>query len=72
MGLAIAGLDRGARSDHGTTIGHERASKLWLAVNTYIVVAITICMFFVLPAPEYLLLGLFLLAAGNVVFGSRA
>ena len=67
--LAIAGLliavlapITGQRSD---TSGHR---KLWLAVNTYIVVALTLAMFFVLPAPEYLLLGLFLVAAGNVFF----
>ncbi len=67
--LAIAGLliavlapITGQRSD---TSGRR---KLWLAVNTYIVVAITLAMFFVLPAPEYLLLGLFLVAAGNVFF----
>ncbi|MFE6965046.1 MFS transporter [Agromyces sp. NPDC057679] len=67
--LAIAGLliallapITGQRSD---TSGRR---KFWLAVNTYIVVAITVAMFFVLPTPEYLLLGLFLVAAGNVFF----
>ncbi|KQM84351.1 hypothetical protein ASE68_00210 [Agromyces sp. Leaf222] len=67
--LAIAGLliavlapITGQRSD---TSGRR---KFWLAVNTYIVVAITLAMFFVQPAPEYLLLGLFLVAAGNVFF----
>ncbi|GAA1509675.1 UMF1 family MFS transporter [Agromyces terreus] len=67
--LAIAGLliavlapITGQRSD---TSGRR---KFWLAVNTYIVVAITLAMVFVLPAPEYLLLGLFLVAAGNVFF----
>ena len=67
--LAIAGLliavlapITGQRSD---TSGRR---KLWLAVNTYIVVALTLAMFFVLPGPEYLLLGLFLVAAGNVFF----
>jgi UMF1 family MFS transporter len=42
--------------------------KLWLGVNTYIVVAITACMFFVAPTPEFLWLGLLLVAAGNVFF----
>ena len=67
--LAIAGLliavlapITGQRSD---TSGRR---KFWLAVNTYIVVACTLAMVFVLPAPEYLLLGLFLVAAGNVFF----
>ncbi|MEF3403170.1 MFS transporter [Agromyces sp. CCNWLW203] len=67
--LAIAGLliavlapITGQRSD---TSGRR---KFWLAVNTYIVVAMTVAMFFVQPGPEYLLLGLFLVAAGNVFF----
>ncbi|MFD4421648.1 MFS transporter [Agromyces sp. NPDC058484] len=67
--LAIAGLliavlapITGQRSD---TSGHR---KLWLAVNTYLVVALSLAMFFVYPAAEYLLLGLFLVAAGNVFF----
>ncbi|MGH3705467.1 MAG: MFS transporter [Agromyces sp.] len=67
--LAIAGLliallapITGQRSD---TSGRR---KFWLAVNTYIVVAITVAMFFVQAGPEYLLLGLFLVAAGNVFF----
>lgn len=42
--------------------------KLWLGVNTYIVVAITACMFFVAPEPDFLWLGLLLVAAGNVFF----
>lgn len=63
-GLLIALLApiTGQRSD---TSGRR---KLWLAVNTYLVVACTLAMFFVLPTPEYLLLGLFLVAAGNVFF----
>ncbi|WP_127794912.1 MFS transporter [Agromyces sp. LHK192] len=67
--LAIAGLliallapVTGQRSD---TSGRR---KFWLAVNTYIVVAITLAMFFVQPDPSYLLLGLVLVAAGNVFF----
>lgn len=60
--IALLAPVTGQRSD---TSGRR---KFWLAVNTYIVVACTFAMFFVLPAPEYLLLGLFLVAAGNVFF----
>ncbi len=67
--LAIAGLliavlapVTGQRSD---TSGRR---KLWLAINTFIVVAITAALFFVQPDPAYLLLGLVLVAAGNVFF----
>ncbi|WP_382308827.1 MFS transporter [Herbiconiux sp. UC225_62] len=42
--------------------------KLWLAVNTYIVVALSAAMFFVAPDPGYLWLGLFLLAAGTIFY----
>jgi UMF1 family MFS transporter len=37
-------------------------------VNTFIVVAITAAMFFVRASPDFLLMGLFLVAAGNVFF----
>jgi UMF1 family MFS transporter len=67
--LAIAGLliavlapVTGQRSD---TSGRR---KFWLGVNTFIVVAITAAMFFVEPSPSHLLLGLVLIAAGNVFF----
>ncbi|MFC6356180.1 MFS transporter [Luethyella okanaganae] len=67
--LAIAGLMiaflapiTGQRSDS------SGRRKLWLAVNTYLVVGLTFAMFFVQPEPGFLLLGLFLLAAGNVFF----
>lgn len=67
--LAIAGLVvavlapvTGQRSD---TSGRR---KLWLAVNTYLVVACTIGLFFVQPEPGFLILGLALLAVGNVFF----
>ncbi|TFD31015.1 MFS transporter [Cryobacterium cryoconiti] len=67
--LAIAGFlvavlapITGQRSD---TSGRR---KLWLGVNTFIVVALTAAMFFVQPSPGFLLLGLFLVAAGNVFF----
>lgn len=42
--------------------------KLWLAINTYIVVAIIALMFFVEASPDYLWLGLLLLAVGSVFF----
>ncbi|TIH38691.1 MFS transporter [Subtercola vilae] len=42
--------------------------KFWLAVNTYLLVAITAAMFFVEAKPDFLWLGLFLLAAGTIVF----
>ncbi|WP_461472288.1 MFS transporter [Microbacterium sp. HJ5] len=63
-GLLIAVLApvTGQRSD---TSGRR---KLWLAVNTYIVVALTAAMVFVAPEPSYLWLGLFLVAAGNIFF----
>lgn len=63
-GLLIAVLApvTGQRSD---TSGRR---KLWLAVNTYLVVALTAAMVFVAPEPSYLWLGLFLVAAGNVFF----
>jgi UMF1 family MFS transporter len=63
-GLLIAVLApvTGQRSD---TSGRR---KLWLAVNTYVVVALTAAMVFVAPDPSFLWLGLVLLAAGNVFF----
>ena len=67
--LAIAGLlvavlapITGQRSD---TSGRR---KLWLGVNTFIVVGLTAAMFFVEASPSFLLLGLVLVAAGNVFF----
>ncbi|WP_345065599.1 MFS transporter [Leifsonia kafniensis] len=67
--LAIAGLIvaalapiTGQRSD----VSGRR--KFWLAVNTYIVVAVTALMFFVKPEPGYLWLGLLLLVVGTVFF----
>jgi MFS transporter, UMF1 family len=63
-GLVIALLApiTGQRSD-----GSGRR-KLWLAVNTYIVVLFSALMFFVEPKPGLLVLGLFLIAAGTVFF----
>jgi UMF1 family MFS transporter len=42
--------------------------KLWLGVNTYIVVLFSALLFFVEPRAELLWLGLFLIAAGTVFF----
>ena len=42
--------------------------KLWLAINTYVVVILSALMFFVAPEPGYLWLGLLLLAVGTVFF----
>ncbi|MGO4783888.1 MFS transporter [Cryobacterium sp. W22_MBD10_FK3] len=60
--IAVLAPVTGARSDS------SGRRKFWLGVNTFIVVALTAGMFFVLPSPDYLLLGLVLLAAGNVFF----
>jgi UMF1 family MFS transporter len=60
--VALLAPVTGQRSD---TSGNR---KLWLGVNTYIVVAIIAGLFFVQAAPEYLWLGLLLLAAGSVFF----
>ncbi|WP_291046729.1 MFS transporter [Herbiconiux sp.] len=42
--------------------------KLWLGINTYIVVLLSALMFFVAPDPSYLWLGLLLLAVSTVFF----
>lgn len=42
--------------------------KLWLGINSALVVAAMAAMFFVAPAPGFLVLGAALLAAGNVFF----
>jgi UMF1 family MFS transporter len=60
--IAVLAPVTGARSDS------SGRRKFWLGVNTFVVVALTAGMFFVLPSPEYLLLGLVLLAAANVFF----
>ena len=67
--LAIAGLliavlapILGQRSD-----GYGRR-KLWLGVNTGLVIVAMAAMFFVEPLPSYLVLGAALLAAGNIFF----
>ncbi|MDQ0819198.1 UMF1 family MFS transporter [Arthrobacter sp. V4I6] len=63
-GAAIALLApvTGQRSDTG---GRR---KLWLGVNTAAVALLTGLCFFVLPRPEFLLLGVTLIALGNVFF----
>jgi MFS transporter, UMF1 family len=60
--IAILAPITGQRSDASSR------RKLWLGVNTFIVVALTAAMFFVEASPSFLLLGLFLIAAGNVFF----
>ena len=60
--IAVLAPVTGQRSD---TSGRR---KFWLGVNTFIVVALTAAMFFVEASPSFLLLGLVLLAAGNVFF----
>ncbi|GAB3130838.1 MFS transporter [Marisediminicola antarctica] len=42
--------------------------KLWLAINTGLVVLAMCAMFFVAPVPSYIYLGAALLAAGNIFF----
>ena len=42
--------------------------KLWLGINTGLVVAAMAAMFFVLPVPSYIFLGAALLAVGNIFF----
>ena len=42
--------------------------KLWLGVNTLVVVAATMLLVLVAPEPNFLMLGLVLLAIGNVAF----
>ena len=66
-GLAAAGIVvavlapvTGQRSDAG---GRR---KTWLGVNTAMVCLVTALCFFVFPAPEFLLLGVGLIALGNV------
>ncbi len=63
-GLIIALLApiTGQRSD-----GSGRR-KLWLGINTYVVVVVSALLFFVEPRPELLWLGFFLIAAGTVFY----
>jgi UMF1 family MFS transporter len=41
--------------------------KFWVVVNTYLLVAIMIASFFVMPSPEFLLFGLVLYGLGSVI-----
>ncbi|WP_104101997.1 MFS transporter [Arthrobacter sp. 08Y14] len=66
-GIALAGVAvavlapvMGQRSDAG---GRRR---LWLGINTALVCLVTALCFFVFPRPEFLLLGVALIALGNV------
>lgn len=63
-GFAIALLApvTGQRSDAGGL------RKLWLGVNSAVVAILTALCFFVFPHPEFLLLGVSLIALGNVFF----
>ena len=63
-GLAIALIAPvlGQRSDAG---GRR---KLWLGINTGVVIAVTIAMFWVEGAPQFFLLGVVLLTIGNVFY----
>jgi len=60
--VAILAPVLGQRSD-----GSGRR-KLWLAINTGLVVLSMAAMFFVAPVPSYIYLGAALLAAGNIFF----
>jgi MFS transporter, UMF1 family len=60
--IAVLAPILGQRSD-----GSGRR-KLWLAINTGLVIAAMAAMFFVAPMPAYIYLGAALLAAGNIFF----
>ncbi|WP_205304921.1 MFS transporter [Nocardioides sp. 616] len=71
LGWALAGA--GVLVALFAPISGQRADRsgrrtYWLAVNTSLVVVASVGLFFVKPSPEYLWLGLLLLAAGNVFF----
>lgn len=71
LGLAMAAA--GVLIALFAPISGQRADRsgrrgFWLAVNTALVVLASAGLFFVQPSPDYLWLGLLLLAAGNVVF----
>ncbi|WP_308796293.1 MFS transporter [Agromyces silvae] len=63
-GLAVA-LFAPISGQRGDLTGHR---KRWLAVNTALVVALMLAMYFVEPAPEFLPLGIALVAVGSVCF----
>ena len=60
--VAVLAPVTGQRSDTG---GRR---KLWLGVNTAAVALLTALCFFVFPRPEFLLLGVTLIALANVFF----
>ncbi|MQW75186.1 MFS transporter [Nocardioides sp. dk4132] len=71
LGWALAGA--GVLIALFAPISGQRADRsgrrtFWLAVNTGLVILATLGLFFVKPSPDYLWLGLLLLAAGNVFF----
>lgn len=60
--IALIAPVTGQRSDQ------SGRRKLWLGVNTYVVVALTACLAFIAPQADLLWFALFLVAAGNVFF----
>ncbi|MDT0203539.1 MFS transporter [Nocardioides sp. AE5] len=60
--IAVCAPITGQRSDR------SGRRTFWLMVNTGLVVLSAVGMFFVKPSPDYLWLGLVLLAAGNIFF----
>ena len=52
----------------GRRADHSGRRTFWLAVNTALVILASVGLFFVKPSPDYLWLGLTLLAAGNIFF----
>ncbi|WP_238694217.1 MFS transporter [Nocardioides daphniae] len=52
----------------GRRADHSGRRTFWLSVNTALVVLASTGLFFVKPSPDYLWLGLLLLAAGNIFF----
>ena len=59
--LAITAPVIGRRSDE------TGRRKFWVVANTYLLVAIMIASFFVMPSPEFLLFGLVLYGLGSVI-----
>ncbi|WP_240645755.1 MFS transporter [Georgenia sp. SYP-B2076] len=52
----------------GQSADRSGRRTFWLTVNTLLVVAASAGMFFVAPSPDFLWLGMLLLAAGNIFF----
>ena len=61
IALAVTAPIIGRRSDE------TGKRKFWVVVNTYLLVAIMIASFFVMPSPEFLLFGLVLYGLGSVI-----